>query len=1265
MVGDTQADMQPPSSGREKRAFARNAIFLVGECTIPGQPDRAIEILDFCPGGIFLSFPLPPAVVPARGQIIEIRCTVPDAHGIQSLRFQGRVVRADGAGAGIAFINPSFEALHILHEYAKSHPLERARHVGEKTEGEGKPGEIDSTAGSLINTCRQMVEERLEPMAKAFLEQAAEHFFNLAGEVRSIAEKNACYTALSIYNKDGAAFASEFLSRMQNRLRQTPLLASVSRKDSHTPGEAGELSLSLIEEDVFEDWLAFTDMARAAELEHKEQLNALERRLSVLFKQPVDKENNPFGPGTISQIFQQALGTLALDRKMASDSCKVFKNVLCDQTGELYSELNRHLIEGGVLPVLRPVGMQPQPVHAVRESAFEPRLQPGTAPHPQSGPAPEASVAGLAAPPVQAVEAALPPGNPLEPMAQPSPLVPPGMPGGATPAGVTASPGEERLTAAPAAMSQPSQDWYQLMQGLSSLQQQLVAPAARPAGPQPAPSQAAFAESGKFAPPSPLNPVQAPAEPPAAPRHFTTEEVLSALSRIRLEAPGNRPGEKFHQDFMQKLHSALTDAAPSAEPREVPSRENNILEIGGNLFDSVLTDKLVADTVKPWLNQLSIPLIKMALRDDSLFYDKSHLARQLINQIAELELFGSVSRVENAVRKKIDGLLAEISEADEVTPVLLQKMLKEVGLLVHVQNKAYEGNLRDLRAMCEAEEQRAKTEKPAVKTSALSKLFAGLGPLAGEKAPGEEEEDEALNEYRKRVRRLKVGSWLLLQRDAQQKRIRLAWVAKNLDKYVFVNVQGLREETLSQIELAQYLRNGDAVVLDEGDEQLVDRAQSSMLQQMHHKLLHETSHDQLTGLINRREFEKRLAETLARVRNSGMPSMLCYLDLEQFSVVNNTFGYEGGDRALVEASRLLKQELDEDSVLARIGGDEFAILFENCSLDDALQITSRHSGVFRAYRFASGDKSLSLSFSAGLVEIDPESESIEMLLQAAEASCRIARSKGTNYVQVFRADEANLARHLNTVKWVSRIDEALDNGRLELRCQPIVSINGNRVSVHHSEVLLGVPDEQGKLMSPVDFIMAAEHFRRMASVDRWVIEHAFRWMVDRRDKLDELGGLAINLSGVSLNEEGFIDFVIGQAEKLKVPMNKVCFEITETAGISHLSGASEFINELKKQTGCAFSLDDFGSGLSSYAYLKNLPVDYLKIDGAFVEKMDQNPYDFAVVKSITEIGHFMGKKIIAERVENEAVLKMLRQIGVDYAQGFYLGKLRNMKALGS
>ncbi len=303
------------------------------------------------------------------------------------------------------------------------------------------------------------------------------------------------------------------------------------------------------------------------------------------------------------------------------------------------------------------------------------------------------------------------------------------------------------------------------------------------------------------------------------------------------------------------------------------------------------------------------------------------------------------------------------------------------------------------------------------------------------------------------------------------------------------------------------------------------------------------------------------------------------------------------------------------------------------------------------------DKTVSIAFSAGLVPVKRDSKTVTALLQAAEASCRVARGKGKNYVQLYHSDDMELSRHTQITKWAARIDEALDEDRLALRLQPIVCIADDVRHVQHSEVLLSLRDEQGEFTSPADFIVAAEQLRRMPAVDRWVIEHAFRWMVDNPDKLAATGGFAINLSGASMNEEGFADFILAQARKLQVPMDKVCFEVTETAGIANLSDASEFILAVKA-VGSTFALDDFGSGLSSYAYLKNLPVDFLKIDGVFVKDMHENPYDYAIVKSITEIGHFMGKKIIAEYVESDVILGMLRAIGVDYAQGYATGRPR-------
>jgi len=593
----------------------------------------------------------------------------------------------------------------------------------------------------------------------------------------------------------------------------------------------------------------------------------------------------------------------------------------------------------------------------------------------------------------------------------------------------------------------------------------------------------------------------------------------------------------------------------------------------------------------------------------------------------------------------IDQLLAEVEYANPLTTKVFKRVHRELSLLITVQNKAYQENFQEVLDLAEHEQQQTDSADVPVHST-----MPGL------------DDDEALREWKKRVRRLKLGDSLLIDADFKPRRLRLAWVSENRSRFVFVNVKGLRELALGKNELALGLRNGTLIVLDDGGDSLLDRAQYSMLQKMHSHLLHETTHDQLTGLINRREFERRLGIALASSRQNGLHHVVCYLDLTQFSVVNNTFGYDGGDRLLADIADLFDSQLGDRGVLARIGGDEFGMLLEECTTKEALTITALYKEAMQNYRFTVAEKSLAISFSAGLVTISPESDSIITLMQSAEACCQVARGKGSNYIQVFSAEDTGLFRHMEVLKWVTKIDEALDNESLDLRHQPIVGITGQDMSVHHSEILLGLLNDEGEVISPADFILAAEHFRRMTAVDRWVIERAFQWMVSHPDRLAEMGGLAINLSGSSLNEEGFVDFILGQAIKLNVPMSKVCFEITETAGIANLSNASEFILSVKK-TGCMFALDDFGSGLSSYAYLKNLPVDFLKIDGMFIKNMDNNPYDYAVVKSITEIGHFMGKKIIAEFVENEGILTLLREIGVDYAQGYVIAKPQSLSTL--
>ena len=1143
----------------EKRAFTRRPIQLAGTCSVPGKGSRGIEIRDFCTGGMLLAYSGSGGdCEPEHGKIVDILCQLPNDG--RTLSFRGRIVRVEGATAGLAFIDPDIEAIHTLHDFAK-------RAAGTATQASARGAQTSASSASILATCRAIGEAELGPMIEEFLARITDRLYDKAGMAQGIVEKNAFYDALAAFRKHTPAFRETFVKHMRERLAASRPAA----RDTRKPRKPSTQGLSLVEDDVFEEWLVFSDSARKVELDHQSTLVELGLRLTQVYGEPIDNENNPYAPSAFVQAFQEALRIVSLAPEPARVAYATFRDTLSARARGFYEHLNDTLAQRGIV-------VDPSVAYRVRPSTTAvPRR--ATPVDPASAPAPATL---STAPIVMAPE--------------------------------TRSPGTTPAEASP-------QTWYELVQELEHLKKQV---AARPqeiyaqAAPAPARSDSDGLTSS--------DPTVHFADP---------KQMLSALDQLPPAVAASTDSASIKTAM---LH-VLAQSAPQGEKIELPPREEKIIDVTETLLESALSDKLLASSVTPWLRQLSVPLLKTALRDESVFSDRAHMARQIINSVAELEFYGSDGGAPNAVGRKIGALLKEIETAEDLTPELFQRVLRELNALIRIQHKAYEENVREVVL--------AEESQPAQAVRAFRPAPA---------------EDELVAEWHKRIRRLKVGNSVMLDADTTPRRLRIAWISKNFDRYVFVNVRGLKEQVLSADELVFRLRNGSALVLDDGGEPLVDRAQYSMLQKMHRHLLHETTHDALTGLINRREFERVVTEALADARQHESQHVLCHLDLTQFNVVNSTFGYDGGDNALVEVSELLLANSGERAVVARLGGDEFGILFRHHSIESVLEISEQLKHRFGDYRYTRDNHSLSLSYSAGLVILAPEASGATELMQAAETSAHVARSKGSNYTKVFNADDTGLHRQHEVTMWVTRIDRALDEQLLDLRYQPIVAIKDDAIAIHHSEILLGVRDEAGNPISPAEFILAAEHFRRMVQVDRWVVERAFSWLANHPEQLAALGGMAINLSGASLNEEGCVEHILQQAKRYAVPMEHICFEVTETAGIENLSSASEFILALK-ETGCMFALDDFGSGHSSYAYLKNLPVDFLKIDGAFIRNLDENPYDYAVVKSITEIGHFMGKKIIAEFVENEAILRLLREIGVDFAQGYVIAKPQTLSAL--
>lgn len=426
----------------------------------------------------------------------------------------------------------------------------------------------------------------------------------------------------------------------------------------------------------------------------------------------------------------------------------------------------------------------------------------------------------------------------------------------------------------------------------------------------------------------------------------------------------------------------------------------------------------------------------------------------------------------------------------------------------------------------------------------------------------------------------------------------------------------------------------------------------SVQRSLNRQLTFQATHDALTGLINRYEFERRLKNILISQAKDMSSNMMCYIDLDQFKLVNDTCGHNAGDELLKQITLLMQNHLAGTGTLARLGGDEFGLLLEDCNCERSQNIAAELLEIIKQFQFTWNDNTFTIGASIGIASIAQDTQTCEEILSNADSACYLAKESGRNRIQIFTEADDKLLTQQREMHWVSRINHALEENRFQLYFQQIMPLGGHERSfISHGEILLRMIDKEGDIVSPNNFLPAAERYNMITLIDEWVIDQSIQWLANRKDKVL----ISVNLSGMSLSNHDFLNFVVSKIKQHRINPELLCFEITETAAITHLSTAIHFMNVLKK-LGCSFALDDFGSGLSSFSYLTSLPVDYLKIDGTFVMDIDKDPMHYAMVKSINEVGQVMGIKTIAEFAASENIINSLREIGVDNAQGYAIAR---------
>ncbi|MCP1674051.1 diguanylate cyclase (GGDEF)-like protein [Natronocella acetinitrilica] len=1246
---------------RERRQYQRKAVTWDADLSGPGFGPLAFEITDFCDGGLFLV----PATRTADNQLRQqgvgttrIRVGLADPVSGRRRQVEATVVRVSEQGFGIAFAALQPELTGALDTIAASaRSAQSAAFAADKRKPIGR--EQQRRGRDALRQCVDLIGSFLDGRLQAFTSQAEGALFQAAETAASNPVQAAHFGGIRMLKKHRHQFTHDIRELAVANWLDIGRFAINPEQDVAATAD----QLSLVDEGDFEDWLQRSEVISRAETRAIRSLRYLHRRLAVIADTPIDEYSNPISPVALCHHLADQLAIFRPDRASKGVIYQSFGKALLNQLGVLYDGINERLREAGVLPDLEDERLYISKVRDAHRSRPS-ELDQGAVER-ESGASTD------------------------DPGVAQAPL--PGSGFGS--------------------LYRTVRDLFRASRQEAGGEAAAEAPPAHPATPQLASQAAASlpmppAEAGTQAPPlreqlqNQIQTLQPGEGVGLAPEQVESVDLLESwFSELRPDvedggffrewshrlvplalAEEMRDGSFLQQrdrpihqliDALDRAANAMAAARPadreSLRARLTPALEQavaaggaaeQLAEAAEALDSGIERSRKIVDAGMERVRQACEGSQRLSLARECV--EEALLARlgegeipspllRLIeegwrNHLVLVELrHGQDSAQWQRGLKAVDILLAGLGSED-----VPRRRVKEPQKLFAYIHQAL-----------------AQTNRPPAEIGALvGELERWLAePLDGPYPPsgrfeavevGQAAEptsaEELPEEWLGRAKLLNPGDWVQLpDSEGTPTTLRLAWVSRGRDRFVFVNRAGQRAAELKLPELALALGE-----LDDPGEDLntpaTMRRWQDMLLKLNRQLSHQATHDPLTGLLNRKAMQRRIRYLLEHPKATGMQHVFCQFAMDDFKVVNNTVGHEGGDETLRQVAELLQDEAGKRLLIARMGGDEFAVLMVRTKADDARTYVERQLARLRERRFGTERQPIRLTASAGLVPFDRKSHDEEALLRDADNAVFRAKESGGNRYHIVRPDDADLADLQLSMNQATRVDLALESGGLQLRCQRIMPLQDAQL-LPMFEVLISLADGDKENLRPDQFIPAAERFGRMPALDRWVIREVFDWYQANPDSVRGLGALSINLSGQTLNDVGFLDYLKSQFDSGRVDSAKICFEVTETAAMANLAVAADLIRELK-QLGCRFALDDFGSGLSSYSYLKNLPADFLKIDGEFIRDLDSPGSDDAMVRSIHELCHHLGKVTVAEFVESDSIRRRLQSIGLDYAQGF-------------
>ncbi|MDO6441420.1 DUF1631 family protein [Marinobacter sp. 2_MG-2023] len=1266
---------------RERRSSPRKPIKLAAQIDLGRGESWPCQISDFCPEGLFVRYSgetsrkLDRAFASATPSELIVRFR--DLDGRRRHELHVSVVRRIDGAMGVNFTRTNPEAVAaMLKQCGGSHDQERAslRAPSERVQ-------------FVLHQSARAVIQHIEPlMDTCFVQMAA-------------ALKDAAHKAK---NDQQANEMMDFSGQIQARQRVIWHQIARALESPLKPAPKGfpGSELSMVDKGEFEDWLTIRVMVTKADTLYRKDLLQLKLRLDKLGIANATGHHNPLGPSLVCESFHSGLSQLKASREVEKICLKAFEQSVLLHLGPLYKELNDILVRHGVLPELDLSKYLSEQAVGSAQSKTTPDT---SEPEPnQEETEPKASQ-----PHTSAAAATQSQNNPAACAADPSPNRDTGSV-------------KTRLGSEFRGYAQAAQTAFATVRNLLGT---LAASRATRGETEPAPFpvNAQPMTSGELQ--RELQQLQA--EPVASAsnviplRERVVEKVLeSGEKKLDDEQQGTL-------DVVDRFFNSVTESPKLSEYAQERMRQLEVPVLKVVMRDPAFFDDRNSP-VRGVMNRLAQIGVKGGRLNPVVQRRVDELIQRITTEFEQdtgvfeqtvQELDGLIDRQNLVYRRNVERVTAAAEGA--------QKVAESKTAVVDVLNRKLagrkipkavlsllDGGWRDLLSLTwirQGPDSQAWQDYLSVVDSLLA--FAddnestvnlpellrviqdGLASISSNHMPSSQIRDElkqflvrspdkppemvevpptpaakdikqslsereqrSLQRWINRAQKLRTGDWLRDQEKPDEPQyIRLVWVARGFSRFVFVNHQGMRVVELELEALARHMRKGIIVPDGQYERPLVDESIDRMVRKVYDQLSWASTHDELTGLLGRREFERMLDQQLARREDERS---LLRLDLRKFRLLNDTAGYQAGDDALKSVADLLRKLVGDGMPLARLAGNEFGMLVPSENADDAAR---NLIAAVEAAKFIYDGRDYRLSASIGIVPELPGLVSAERWLRASEEALSAARQKGHGKVAEYSLGADDQARQEQIAAKVASLGD-LDEERMLLRCQKIIPLHSRTNMAAQYEVLISMYDDAGVLITGRDFVRMAERYDRMQAVDRWVVGHMLDWLRVQAPDPRHFGGVCINLSGYSLNDQSLLEYIYEKLSEKDAPIERLWFEITEASAINDVEAVADFIIEMK-ELGCRFCLGNFGSGPSSFEFMRALPVDLIKIDNAFIGQLNTSETDRAMVQSMVDMAHYMDREVIASQVESRDVLDTLRQLGVDYAQGFVIEKPRSLDSL--